>query len=194
MTEKPADPSEASRRSDTSLMARVGLGSKSLRAWALYDWANSAFATTIMAAFLPVYFSDVAAKELGETVATAYWGYTTAIALALIAVLSPVLGAIADFMGAKKRFLAAFIGFGATFTACLWYSGEGKWVFTAVVFILANAGFAGANVFYEALLPSLARGKELDRASTAGFALGYFGGGVLLALNAAWYLWPDAFG
>jgi UMF1 family MFS transporter len=97
-------------------------------------------------------------------------------------------------MGAKKRFLAAFIGFGATFTACLWYSGEGKWVFTAVVFILANAGFAGANVFYEALLPSLARGKELDRASTAGFALGYFGGGVLLALNAAWYLWPGTFG
>ena len=177
-----------------SLWWRLGLGSREARAWALYDWANSAFATTIMAAFLPVYYSTVVARGLGETVATAYWGYTTAIALALIAVLSPVLGAIADYLGAKKKFLAAFMGFGVTFTACLWFIGAGAWVLASALFILANVGFAGANVFYEALLPSIARGREIDRVSTAGYALGYFGGGVLLALNAAWYLAPTRFG
>lgn len=180
--------------SDQSLLWKLGLGSRTLRGWALYDWANSAFATTIMSAFLPVYYSTVVAKGLGQTVATAYWGYTTAIALALIAVLSPVLGAIADYLGAKKKFLAAFMGFGVTFTACLWFIGAGAWVLTSALFILANIGFAGANVFYEALLPSIARGEEIDRVSTAGYALGYVGGGVLLALNAAWYLAPERFG
>jgi MFS transporter, UMF1 family len=177
-----------------TLWVRLGCGSRALRAWALYDWANSAFATTVMAAFLPVYYSTVVAKELGATQATAYWGYTTALALALIAVLSPVLGAIADFMGAKKRFLAVFMGFGVTFTACLWFIGEGDWLLTSAIFIAANIGFAGANVFYEALLPSLARGDEIDRVSTAGYAFGYFGGGVLLAINAAWYMAPESFG
>ena len=180
--------------SEQSFWWRLGLGSRTLRGWALYDWANSAFATTIMSAFLPVYYSKVVARGLGQTVATAYWGYTTAIALALIAVLSPVLGAIADYLGAKKKFLAVFMGFGVTFTACLWFIGAGAWVLTSALFILANIGFAGANVFYEALLPSIARGKEIDRVSTAGYALGYVGGGVLLALNAAWYLAPERFG
>ena len=177
-----------------NIWVRLGCGSRSLRAWALYDWANSAFATTIMAAFLPVYYSTVVAKELGETTATAYWGYTTAFALALIALLSPVLGAIADFLGAKKRFLAGFMGFGVTFTACLWFIGEGDWLLTSLIFIVANIGFAGANVFYEALLPSLASEDEIDRVSTAGYAFGYFGGGVLLALNAAWFMAPESFG
>lgn len=176
------------------LSESVGLGGKERRAWALYDWANSAFATTIMAAFLPFYYQDVAAVQLDDTVATAYWGYTTALALALIAVLSPVLGAIADYMGAKKRFLAVFMGVGAVFTACLWYVDEGEWLFASAIFIVANIGFAGANVFYEAMLPSVARGDDIDRVSTAGYAVGYFGGGVLLAINASWYLFPEAFG
>lgn len=173
---------------------RLGLGSRELRAWAMYDWANSAFATTIMAAFLPLYYSQVAASQLPATVATAYWGYTTAIALAIIAVLSPVLGAIADYMGAKKRFLAVFMSFGATFTALLYFVGEGDWRLASAIFIVANIGFAGANVFYEALLPSVARMDDVDRVSTAGYAIGYVGGGVLLALNAAWYLSPESFG
>lgn len=177
-----------------SWVQRLGLGSKELRAWAMYDWANSAFATTIMAAFLPIYYSRVAASQLPDTVATAYWGYTTAIALAVVAVLSPVLGAIADYMGAKKRFLAVFMSFGVTFTALLYFIGDGDWLLASALFIVANIGFAGANVFYEALLPSVARADELDRVSTAGFAIGYVGGGVLLALNAAWYLFPESFG
>jgi UMF1 family MFS transporter len=160
----------------------------------MYDWANSAFATTIMAAFLPIYYSQVAASQLPDSVATAYWGYTTAIALAIVAVLSPALGAIADYMGAKKRFLAGFMAFGVTFTALLYLAGEGDWLLASGIFIVANIGFAGANVFYESLLPSVAREDEVDRVSTAGFAIGYVGGGVLLAVNAAWYLWPTSFG
>jgi len=177
-----------------SWLARAGLGTPALRAWATYDWGNSAFATTIMAAFLPVYYSSVVARDLGETLATSYWGYTNAIALALVAIASPVLGAIADYMGAKKQFLAAFIGFGVTFTACLWFIGSGDWILASALFIFANIGFAGANVFYEALLPSLARGQQVDRVSTAGYAIGYLGGGILLALNTAWYISPESFG
>lgn len=173
---------------------RLGLGRTELRAWAMYDWANSAFATTIMAAFLPVYYSEVAASQLPGQIATAYWGYTTAIALGIIAVLSPILGAAADYLGAKKRFLAVFVGFGTTFSALLYFVGEGEWALASALFIVANIGFAGANVFYEALLPSIARDDELDQVSTAGFAIGYVGGGVLLALNAAWYLFPNSFG
>ena len=172
----------------------VGLGTKELRAWAMYDWANSAFATTIIAAFLPIYYQRVAASQLTELERTQYWGLTTAIALAIIAVLAPVLGAIADYMGAKKRFLAVFMGFGVTFTALLYFVGEGDWLLASAIFILARIGFAGANVFYEALLPSVARGNDFDRVSTAGYALGYVGGGVLLALNAAWTLYPETFG
>ena len=85
----------------------------------MYDWANSAFVTTIVAAFLPLYYKRVAASQFTDAVASGYWAYTGAIALAIIAVLSPVLGAIADYMGVKKRFLAVFMGFGATFTALL---------------------------------------------------------------------------
>jgi UMF1 family MFS transporter len=173
---------------------RLGLGRRELRAWAMYDWANSAFATTVMAAFLPIYYSQVAAADLPASTATSYWGYTTAIGLAVIAILSPVLGAIADYMGAKKRFLAVFMVGGAVFTAMLGLVGEGDWMMASAIFIVANIGFAGANVFYEALLPSVARPEEVDRVSTAGYAIGYIGGGVLLAVNAAWFMSPETFG
>ena len=176
------------------LLDSIGLGSKELRAWALYDWANSAFPTTIVAGFLPIYFATVPAAEFAPEDATALWGYTQAVALFIIAVLSPVLGAIADYMGAKKRFLAFFMGFGATFSASLYVVGEGDWLLASCLFIIAHIGFSGANVFYEALLPSIADGEQLDRASTAGYAVGYFGGGVLLAINVAWFLAPEAFG
>jgi MFS transporter, UMF1 family len=147
-----------------------------------------------MAAVLPTYYSSVAAAGLGETTATSYWGYTAALALAVIAVISPVLGAVADYLGVKKRLLAVFMSLGVTFTALLWFVGEGDWLLASAIFIVANIGFAGANVFYESLLPSIARGDELDRVSTAGYALGYLGGGMLLALNAAWLISPQTFG
>lgn len=160
----------------------------------MYDWANSAFATTVMAAVLPVYYQQVAGSGLPPGQALTYWGYTTSLALLLIAVASPVLGAAADFLGAKKRFLAGFVGLGVTFTAALWWVREGDWLYASAVFILGNIGFAGANVFYESLLPHIADHDEIDRVSTAGYAIGYVGGGLLLALNLAWILSPGTFG
>ena len=172
----------------------LGLHRRELRAWAMYDWANSAFATTIMAAVLPIYYADVAASTLPEHLRSAYWGYTTSAALFLVAVVSPILGAVADYLGAKKRFLGVFLVVGAGATALLWFVGTGDWVWASTSFVVANVGFAGANVFYESLLPHVADGREIDRVSTAGYALGYVGGGVLLALNLAWILSPETFG
>jgi UMF1 family MFS transporter len=173
---------------------RLGLHRRELRSWALYDWANSAFATTIMGAVLPIYFGRVAASHMPENMATAYWGYTTAIGLAIIALASPVLGAMGDFLGAKKRFLAGFMSLGVIATASLYLVTEGEWVLASALFIAGNIGFAGANVFYDSLLPHIAAEDEVDRVSTAGYALGYVGGGVLLAINLAMIMKPDLFG
>lgn len=175
-------------------LSRLGLRSREQRSWAMYDWANSAFATTIMGAVLPVYFARVAAGDLPGNLATAYWGYTTAIGMTIIALASPVLGAMADFMGAKKRFLAAFMSLGVTATASLYFITHGEWLLASVLFIFGNIGFAGANVFYDSLLPHVASEEEVDRVSTAGYAIGYVGGGVLLALNLAMVMKPGIFG
>lgn len=175
-------------------LSRLGLATREHIAWALYDWANSAFATTIMAAVLPIYYSTVAAADLPPNVASAYWGYTTAAALALIAFFSPILGAVADYMGAKKRFLALFVAVGAFFSALLALVGQGDWLLASLIFIVANVAFAGANIFYDALLPSIASEEVIDRVSAAGYALGYLGGGLLLLLNVAWILQPSLFG
>ena len=172
----------------------LGLHRKELRAWAMYDWAISAFATTVMGALLPFFYSGVAASTLDEGLGGSIYAFTTSIALLIIAVISPVLGAIADFKGSKKRFMAFFAGLGILFTSFLWFVGEGDWIFASVVFIIANVGFAAANVFYESLLPSIASDEEVDRVSTAGYAIGYVGGGLLLALNFLWVAFPDTFG
>jgi UMF1 family MFS transporter len=173
---------------------RLGLHRRELRSWALYDWANSAFATTIMGAVLPIYFGRVAASHLPENIATAYWGYTTAIGLTIIALASPVLGAMGDYLGAKKRFLAGFMILGVIATACLYLVTEGEWMLASALFITGNIGFAGANVFYDSLLPHIASEDEVDRVSTAGYAIGYVGGGILLAVNMAMIMKPDLFG
>jgi UMF1 family MFS transporter len=172
----------------------LGLHRRELRAWAMYDWANSAFATTIMGALASPFYASVAASHLPANMRTAYWAWTTSIALFIIAVISPVLGAVADYMGSKKKFLAFFAGLGILFTSFLSLVGTGQWLFASIVFIVANIGFAGANVFYESLLPNIADGREVDRVSTAGYAMGYVGGGLLLALNFLWIAWPETFG
>ncbi len=172
----------------------LGLDRRELRSWALYDWANSAFVTTVIAAVLPIYYSSVAAGDLPRNVATAYWGYTAATALLLIAVASPMLGAMADYLGAKKRFLATFAGLGVLATACLYFVGRGDWPLATALFILGNVGFAGSIVFADSLLPHIAAEDEVDRVSTAGYAVGYIGGGLLLALNLLMIQRPDLFG
>jgi MFS transporter, UMF1 family len=158
---------------------------KIINAWVMYDWANSAFATTIMAAVLPVYYSSVAAANLQGNLATVYWAYTTSISLLIAAIVSPILGALADFSGVKKRFLAIFAFLGVLGTALLYFVKTGDWLMASIFFVIGDLGFAGSLVFYDALLPHIASGEEMDQVSSKGYAIGYMGGGILLAINLA---------
>lgn len=160
-----------------------------IRAWTLYDWANSAFATTILAAVLPVYYSQVAGSTLGSPAqATALWTVTLSVSLVIVALISPILGTVSDIMRGKKKFLAFFIGLGTMGTGLLVFVGSGDWLLASAVFIVARIGFASANVFYDALLPHVARDEDQDRVSTRGYAIGYLGGGILLAVNVVMIL------
>jgi UMF1 family MFS transporter len=153
-------------------------------AWTMYDWANSAFATTILAVVLPVYFSQVAGASLpSATVATTYWSAGLSLSLLIIALLSPILGTISDVMRGKKRFLAVFTGLGIVTTALLVFVSTGDWVLASILGILGRIGFSGANTFYDALLPHVAREEDRDQVSARGYAMGYLGGGLLLAIN-----------
>ena len=158
---------------------------RAIRAWTMYDWGNSAFATTIMAAVLPVYYSSVAAGNLPANIATAYWGYTSSISALIAAIISPILGAVADFRGSKKRFLTIFMLLGVTGTALLYFIQSGDWLLASLFFVFGNIGFAGSLVYYDALLPHVARPEEIDSVSSRGYAMGYIGGGLLLAINLA---------
>lgn len=165
---------------------------KIINAWAMYDWANSAFATTIMASILPIYYRAIAEPTLTGNQITSYWAYTNSIALLLIAIISPILGAMADFKGHKKRYLTIFALFGIIATAFMFFLTTGDWLLASSLFILGNIGFAGANVFYDSLLPHIAKKDDIDQISTKGYAMGYVGGGILLAINLAMIMFaPD---
>ena len=176
-----------------SLLERLGLGRRDLRAWAMYDWANSAVQTTIIAAIFPIYFLKVAAADTPGPVATSRFAWATTIAIVIVAVIAPFLGAIADYSAVKKRMLAVFMGLGACACAGMFFITRGDWQLALVLFIVANVGVAGSIVFYDSLLPHLAEGEELDRVSTAGYAMGFLGGGVLLAINIAMMSKPEWF-
>jgi UMF1 family MFS transporter len=178
----------------SSLLSRLGLDRPELRAWAMYDWAASAMQTTIMVAVFPIYFVKVAGAGLPEGGATQRLATVNTIALVLIALASPVLGAVSDYGGNKKRFLAAFMVLGVAAVAGLFFVHTGDLALGSWLFIAALIGVAGSFVFYEALLPHIARPHEIDRVSTAGYAVGYIGGGILLALNLAWIQKPAWFG
>jgi UMF1 family MFS transporter len=176
------------------VLERVGLHRPELRAWALYDWANSAFITTVVTAVFPPYFREVAAADLEGSVATSRFAFATTFALVVAAVVAPVLGALADRAPIKKRFLGGFLALGVASTLALSLVERGDWLFAAVVFGVANIGAVGSFVFYDALLPHIAAPEEMDRVSTAGYAIGYLGGGLLLGLNLWWISQPDTFG
>ena len=176
-------------------MSDDGTLRRARRAWCLYDWANSAFATTVMAALFPPFFRQLAiATGYGEATATALWGYVTAGALLLVAVSAPVLGAMADLRGRRKANLVRFAGVGILATAAFIFLGGRSWPLAAGLFIVANFGFAASIIFYESLLPALAGPADVDRLSTRAYGLGYLGGGLLLILNLAWVTRPDWFG
>lgn len=178
----------------TPLLERLGLHRPELRAWAAYDWANSAFVCVVVTAVFPIYFARVAAQGLEPAAATARFGAATTAGLVLVALASPVLGALADAAAVKKRLLAAGVALGVAATAGLALVGPGDWRLAAALFVAGNVGLATSFVFYDALLPHVARPEEVDRVSSAGYALGYLGGGLLLALDLALILAPGAFG
>ena len=167
------------------LLARLGLDRPELRAWAMYDWANSAFLTVVVTAVFPIYYRSVAAKGLDGTTATGRFGLATTLALVLAAVLAPPLGTLADRTGGKLRLLRGFLTVGVLATAALALVGPGDWLLALVLFVVANVGVTGSFVFYDALLPHVARPAEMDRVSSAGYALGYVGGGLVLAVSLA---------
>ncbi len=161
---------------------------KAIWAWAMYDWANSAFITTIGAAVLPTYFFSVSAaglSEIQQSRATQIWGLSTSIAALIGAVLAITLGAIADYTRAKKKFLGFFAIMGIVASLFMVTLGRGGWLWAVVLYLFGRLGFSGANVFYDSLLPHVAREDEADRVSSMGYALGYLGGGLLLAVNIA---------
>ncbi|MFW5940548.1 MAG: MFS transporter [Chloroflexota bacterium] len=177
MTDAAATLEQTSPLSDAEYKRRI-------RAWTMYDWANSAFATTILAAVLPVYYSQVAGATLPSAArATAYWSAGLSIALLLTAVLSPILGTVSDIMRGKKRLLSLFLAVGALATALMVLIDTGDWLLASILFIIGRVGFSGSIVFYDSLLPHIARPEDQDAVSTRGYAWGYLGGGLLLAIN-----------
>jgi UMF1 family MFS transporter len=160
----------------------------------MYDWANSAFHSTIITAVFPQFFSDYAAAGMAPVDATARFAWTTTIAVTIVAILSPFLGALADYRPLKKRLLGAFMALSLVAVVLMATIDRGTWVLAAALFLIANVGERLSWVFYDSLLPHIAEPGEIDRVSTAGFAIGYFGGGILLLVNLAWILSPQTFG
>lgn len=177
-----------------SVLRRLGLDRPELRAWALYDWANSAFITVVVSAVFPPFFVKVAGSGFTEAEANRRFTLVTTIALAIIAVASPLLGAIADRAPVKKKMLFAWSLLGAAGTATMGLVGEGDWALALGLFALTNIAANGAFVVYDALLPHLAAPDEVDRVSTAGYALGYLGGGLLLLVGGLAIANPTTFG
>ncbi|MGH7658316.1 MAG: MFS transporter, partial [Gemmatimonadales bacterium] len=164
-------------------------------AWAMYDWANSAFLLIIITAIFPIYFANVAAEGLAPGVATFRYSLATTAGLLIIAILAPFLGAVADFAGIKKRMLGTFLALGVVATGLMFFIERGDWILAALLFIAANIGANGSYVFYDALLPHITRdSREMDRVSTAGYAMGYLGSALLMVLVIAWILKPAWFG
>jgi UMF1 family MFS transporter len=184
----------AALRTRGTLLTRLGLNRPELRAWAMYDWANSAFQSTVITAVFPPFFSDYAAAGLAPADATARFAWATTIAVTVTALIGPILGAIADVRGLKKTLLGVSMTVGVIATLLMATISQGGWAFAAIVFMVANIGIATSFVFYDSLLPHIAAPEEVDRVSTAAYAIGYLGGGVLLVLNLAWILSPATFG
>ena len=178
----------------TRLLARVGLTTPEQRAWAWYDWANSVYFTTVITAVFPSFYATYAAAGLEPAQATARFGMITTVSVLVVAIMSPVLGALADYSGIRKKLLAVFMSIGVLACASMVFITEGNIALASLLFFLGNIGVSGSLVFYDSLLPHVAEAEDTDRVSAAGYAMGYVSGGVMLLLNLAWILQPQAFG
>ena len=175
------------------MLDRLGLHRPELRAWALYDVANSAFMTTVIQLF-QIFFPAYAAADLPENVARSRFFFATSGAVVLVGLLGPFLGAIADVQGSKKKWLGALVSLGSVCTSAMYLIGKGDWQLALWLFVIGNVAVTSSLAFYNSLLPQIASRDEVDRVSTAGFALGYLGGGLLLALNFLMVWSPARFG
>ncbi|MDZ7268014.1 MAG: MFS transporter [candidate division KSB1 bacterium] len=162
--------------------------------WCFYDWGNSAFATTVMAGFFPVFFKEYWSQGVAVTESTAKLGLANSISGLVVALLAPVLGAIADRGSRKKKFLMLFAYLGALSTSALFFVARGQWPQAALIYVMGTIGFSGGNIFYDALLPGIVDDKKIDFVSALGYAMGYLGGGLLFALNVWMTLSPATFG
>ena len=173
---------------------------KSIFGWCMYDWANSAYITTVGVALLPIYFAEgIVGKDgvviFGATVsATALWGFMLGGAASLVFLFAPVLGAIADFSSAKKKFLICFAYIGSLFATLLIFCMPGGVWLAVVLYIGTQVCFVGGNVFYDAFLPQLASEDKLDSVSAKGFAYGYVGGSIQFGLSLALVAMHEAIG
>ncbi len=167
---------------------------KAIWGWALYDWGNSAFATTVMAGFFPVFFKQYWSHGADVNMSTAQLGLGNSLASLFVALIAPVLGAIADKGSARKKFLVFFAYLGVLMTASLFVVHKGAWAWAIFIYIMGLIGFSGANVFYDSLLPGITTEKNIDYVSGFGFAMGYLGGGLLFLVNVLMTLMPQTFG
>lgn len=162
--------------------------------WAFYDWANSAFATVVMAGFFPVFFKKFWAADMVATDSTFWLGLVNSVASLFIVVSAPLLGAVADQAGAKKRFLIGFTALGVLSSGSLFFLAQGQWGLALSVYLLGVLGFSGSNIFYDALLVNVTARGSYERVSALGYALGYLGGGLLFTVNVVMTLYPAWFG
>lgn len=167
---------------------------KRVISWALYDWANSAFATTVMAGFFPAFFDKYWSAGVDADQSTFHLGIANSLASLVIVLTAPILGAIADAGGLRKRMMFFFMLLGACSTAALWFVQKGDWLTAAALFVLGSIGFMASNIFYDALLVNVAPAERRDSVSALGYGLGYLGGGLLFALQVAWTQFPEVFG
>ena len=174
--------------------SKKNITKKQIYSWAFYDWANSAFATTVIAGFFPIFFKSFWAGDLSPSESSAWLGTANSISGLAIVFIAPFLGALADISNKKKFFLGFFAFLGVIFTGSLFFIAQGQWVIAMAVYAMASIGFSGGNVFYDALLVNVSSKESRNRVSALGYSLGYLGGGFLFIFNVCMYLYPESFG
>jgi UMF1 family MFS transporter len=174
--------------------SKKNITKKQIYSWAFYDWANSAFATTVIAGFFPIFFKSFWAGDLSPSESSAWLGTANSLSGFAIVIVAPFLGALADISNKKKFFLGLFAFMGIVTTGSLFFIAQGDWVIAMLVYAIACLGFSGGNVFYDALLVNVSSNESRNKVSALGYSMGYLGGGLLFILNVSMYLYPESFG